>query len=87
MSSPALEAFLALLYTDPVVRERFLHDPAGEAALAGLGAEDVLALREIDRIGLRMASASYARKREARGRPRRSLRGFLLQCWRNLHKV
>ena len=33
---PTLESFLARLYTDAAARARFLEDPRGEAARAGL---------------------------------------------------
>src|SRR4051794_26869565 len=63
VSSPALETFLAKLYTDEEARVRFLADMRGEAARAGLSEAEVLALAHIDRIGLQMAAASYAHKR------------------------
>jgi len=66
MSSPLLEAFLALLYTDQAARRRFHADPAGEARLAGLGAEEVAALLRIDRPGLELAARSFAAKRAGR---------------------
>ena len=70
MSSPALEAFLARLYTDPTLLETFLADPAGTAGHSGLTQAEIMALQDIDRAGLRMAAASYANKR---GRRRKSL--------------
>ena len=83
MSSPALEAFLALLYTDAVVRERFLLAPEAEARKAGLSAADAAALGQIDRAGLQMAASSYARKRaqyvRRRGRFRQMMSGIWLR--------
>jgi hypothetical protein len=73
MSSPALETFLAALYTDANLRARFLADLRGEAARAGLEEADVAALVAIDRTGLHMAAASYAHKRAQHRRPRPSL--------------
>ncbi|MDC8760376.1 hypothetical protein [Janthinobacterium fluminis] len=82
MSSPALETFLARLYTDEALRLAFLDDPHGEAQRHGLPAHDVAALLAIDRIGLQMAAASFTAKRAGRAqRPpapslwRRLLRG------------
>ena len=73
MSSPALETFLAKLYTDAELRMRFLADMRGEAMLAGLSEADATALAAIDRTGLQMAAASYAHKRAQHRRPRASL--------------
>ena len=64
MSTPKLEQFLARIYVDPAARARFLANPRGEAARAGLPEDQCLALESIDRIGLEMAARSYARKRE-----------------------
>jgi hypothetical protein len=64
MSSPALERFLATIYVDPQARARFLKNPRGEAARAGLPEDQCVALESIDRVGLEMAARSYARKRE-----------------------
>lgn len=66
MSSPALETFLARLYTDPALLDAFLADPANAARKAGLAAAEVAALQNVDRAGLRMAAASYASKRNRR---------------------
>ena len=64
MSSPALEAFLAKLYTAAEARARFFVDMLREARSAGLTEAEATALLDIDRAGLEMAAASYARKRE-----------------------
>ncbi|MET3107939.1 hypothetical protein AAKU67_004376 [Oxalobacteraceae bacterium GrIS 2.11] len=68
MSSPKLEEFLAQLYTDVHLRERFLQDQVGTASSAALTADEVSALCQIDLAGLQMAAASYANKRESRRR-------------------
>ena len=81
MSSPALEAFLALLYTDAAVRERFLLDPESEARKAGLPATDAAALGQIDRAGLQMAASSYARKRAQYVRRRGWFRRIMSGIW------
>jgi hypothetical protein len=63
MNTPALERFLATLYTNAAARERFLADPRAEAARAGLSEEQCTAMERIDRVGLEMASRSFAKKR------------------------
>jgi hypothetical protein len=63
MNTPALERFLATIYVDAEARARFLADPRGEAMRAGLSDEQSQALESIDRVGLKMAAQSYARKR------------------------
>ncbi len=73
MSHVSMEAYLARLYTDAVTRECFLSDPEAAARAAGVSDEDIAALMRIDRSGLRMAAASYARKREQRCRQRPTL--------------
>jgi hypothetical protein len=73
MSSPALESFLARLYTDEQARARFLEDMRGEAERAGLSEADAAALAETDGTGLRMAAAGYAHKRARHRAPRLSL--------------
>ena len=78
MSSSAIEGYLARLYADKAAREKFLADPEGEARNAGLNDTDTLAMRAIDRVGLRMAGASYANKRAQHKRPRRKLVDALL---------
>ena len=66
--SIAFEAFLARLYTDAELRRRFLADPravagGGAGGGHGLSAEEIQALVDIDRVGLELAAASFARKR------------------------
>jgi uncharacterized protein (UPF0276 family) len=61
-----VEALLARLYTDAAARERWLADPDGESARAGLDAGGVAAMRRLDRAGLELAAISFAHKRQAR---------------------
>lgn len=70
--SAAFEAFLARIYTDAGARARFLEDPRGEAAGAGLDVHEQDALAAVDRVGLEMAARSFAAKRAAAPRPRRA---------------
>ena len=58
------EAVLARLYTDEAYRTAFLASPEEAARAEGLDATDCEALAAIDREGLDMAAASYARKRQ-----------------------
>lgn len=73
MSAPALEAFLARLYTDESALAKFLEAPTEAARAAGLDDAEVLALADADQIGLVMAAASYRAKRERRKSRRRLL--------------
>jgi hypothetical protein len=66
--SPAFEAFLARLYVDAPARRRFLEDPGGEAAAAGLAEEEIAAAIRIDRVGLELAAAGFAHKRRRQKR-------------------
>ena len=66
MSSPALEAYLARLYTDDALRHAFLLAPRAQALLHGLSAREADAMAAIDRVGLQMAAASYRAKRAGR---------------------
>ncbi|MBX7222117.1 MAG: hypothetical protein K1Y36_19350 [Blastocatellia bacterium] len=63
MNGENLEAFLARLYVDENLRERFLANPQAEAERAGLSSEESAALTQIDRVGLELAADSFARKR------------------------
>ena len=67
MSAPAMEAFLARLYTDHELRRAFLAAPAAVARSEGLNEASVLAMARIDRDGLQLAAQSYAGKRAAHG--------------------
>ena len=71
MSSPALEEFLARLYTDEPALAKFLQAPTEAARAASLNDAEVSALADADRIGLVMAAASYRAKRERRKLRRR----------------
>lgn len=87
MSSPALEACLAKLYTDDALRQAFLDDPQAQALLHGLTQEEAAAMAAIDRTGLQMAAASFHFKRAAHGgkvRPAQPSWRRLLQCWQRL---
>ena len=68
MSASRLEAFLAKIYVDEKARAKFLADPSGEAAKAGLTAKEVEAVERIDRVGLDLISKSLERKRRGRFR-------------------
>ena len=61
--TPRFEALLARIYVDPVARALALTDPRRLARDAGLDARETAALVGIDRAGLTLASASFARKR------------------------
>jgi hypothetical protein len=63
MSSPAIEAFLARLYTDGALLTAFLEAPDETARAAGLDAAAIAALCAIDRDGLAMAARSFRAKR------------------------
>lgn len=71
---PLHESALARLYSDPALAELALADPAAAARALGLGARGVAALQGLDRAGLALASASYARKRETVARLRAAQR-------------
>ncbi len=64
MSSPKLEEFMAWLYTDAGLRGQFLQDMAGTATNAGLTAEEVTAMCQVDLADLQIAAECYAKKRE-----------------------
>jgi hypothetical protein len=58
-----LERFLASLYTDDAMRTQFLSDPCLITSLWGLSREQAQSVAGIDRDGLRLAAASFARKK------------------------
>jgi uncharacterized protein (UPF0276 family) len=58
-----LEAYLARLYTDGDLRARFLAAPLAEARLAGFAPDEAQRIARLDRVGLGLAAASFARKR------------------------
>lgn len=66
MSSPALEAYLARLYTDDAVRDAFLRAPRAQALLHGLSPQEAEAMAAMDHVGLQMAAACYRAKRAGR---------------------
>ena len=66
MSSPALETYLARLYTDDALRAAFLLEPRAQALLHGLSPQEAEAMAAMDRVGLQMAAASYRSKRAGR---------------------
>ena len=76
MNTSAIEAYLALLYTDREACEAFLADPAGAARAAGLGEAEAAEMARVDPRALRLAARGFARKRAAR--PRRG------SWWRRL---
>ena len=81
MSSAPLETFLARLYTDPVALQRFIADPQGEAARAGLSAAESQAMAESDQVGLQMAAVSFGSKREQH---RKSRAPLYRRIWKGL---
>ncbi|WP_308921644.1 hypothetical protein [Janthinobacterium sp. J1-1] len=85
MSSPALEAYLAKLYTDDALRQAFLDAPQTQSVLHGLSPQEAEAMAAIDRIGLQMAAASFQHKRAAHGAHAKQQQGWwrrLLERWR-----
>jgi hypothetical protein len=68
MNDPKMERFLASLYVDARLRERFLIAPREEAARAGLTPEQCDAVAAIDRVGLKMAAHSFERKRQKKNK-------------------
>lgn len=82
MSAQSVEALLARLYTDRVLRARFIADPASVAAQAGLGPGEAAAFANIDRIGLELAAESYELKRMAHQRTPSGWREKLRQRYR-----
>jgi hypothetical protein len=64
----ALETFLARLYTDARFRSGFLAEPRTTAMAAGLDAEHVATLAQIDRVGLELMAESLEHKRRGRVR-------------------
>lgn len=86
MNTPELEHFLARVYTDRELRARFLDDPCGEAMRAGLTEEQGRALANVDRVGVTMASNSFARKRELKKRAS-IVRRFMLTMFSRLRAL
>ena len=78
--TPGFEAFVARLYIDGDARKRFLDDPRGEAAAAGLNDNEIAAAIRIDRAGLELAAVSFAHKRRRGGRAIHPI----VRAWRRL---
>ena len=71
--TPRFEHFVATLYVDEALRRRFVADARATAAAAGLTADDIEALADIDLTGLELAARSFAAKREMKPRRRSRL--------------
>jgi len=84
MSSPQLEQLLARLYTDAELRRQFLDDPRAVAVSANLADDEVDAMCNIDRTGLRMAAVSFESKRAQYRRRSRLVVSVLLNIARRL---
>jgi hypothetical protein len=67
MNDSQLEAFLARIYVDEKARAKFLADPRGEATKAGLTAQQVEDVVNIDREGLELFAHSLERKKQRAG--------------------
>ncbi|HLV85537.1 MAG TPA: DUF692 family protein [Candidatus Sulfotelmatobacter sp.] len=65
-SSARLQALLAGIYVDDLLRKNFLSSPLEFAQSQNLTAPEAEALAAIDRTGLEMAARSFARKRQLR---------------------
>jgi len=63
MSDSRLEVFLARIYVDQAAREKFLADPRGEAMRAGLLAQEIDSVVNLDREGLELFAHSLEHKR------------------------
>jgi len=87
MSSAALETFLARLYVEPVLREKFLRDPRAACADAQLTTEEATALAAIDHDGLALAASSFARKRASRRGSGVARRTYLSAVARVLYEI
>ena len=60
-----MEAFLARLYTDDILRAHFLASPMELALIEGFSIDQARLFEDVDRTGLGLAAASFARKRAA----------------------
>lgn len=67
MSSPALESFLARLYTDERVLKAFMTDPQRAMAGAGLSPGEERSIAALDRASLLLSAQSFEHKRMRRG--------------------
>ena len=78
----SVEDFLARLYTDRDLLERFLSDRAGESRKAGLAEPDIVAMCAVDGTGLCMAATSYAKKRDGHATRRQRPLGAIMRWLR-----
>jgi hypothetical protein len=60
------EQFVAALYTDAALRERFIADAGNTALAAGLSSDDAEELARMDMESLRLAARSFEKKRAAK---------------------
>jgi hypothetical protein len=82
MSSPALEAFLARLYTDEAALAAFLAAPQEVALAAGLDAATATELAAVDRSDLIAAAHSFRATRARRfGTQATGRRGWAARPW------
>ncbi len=82
MSAAVVEELLARLYTDEVLREKFLYDAERTIADLTLTDNERRAIVEMDRAGLAMAADSYAAKRRQRCSARvSSWRTIITRLW------
>jgi hypothetical protein len=65
MTTPRFERFLASLYAEDGLRQRFVADARATAAAEGLALHEIEALANIDLTGLELAARSYAAKRKS----------------------
>jgi hypothetical protein len=63
VNGATFESFLARIYVDADARAKFLADPRGEATRAGLAAQEVESVVNIDRVGLEMFAHSLRHKK------------------------
>jgi hypothetical protein len=69
MSLAQFEAFLGRLYVDAGARADLKANPRAESQKAGLSEEQCSSLKNLDWIGLEMASRTFAKKRQLKRRP------------------
>ena len=70
MSARALEEFLARLYTDAGLRQRFLSARERVARAANLDADEIASVLALDARDLELAARSFAHKRASAPRRR-----------------
>jgi hypothetical protein len=64
VNSPEIELFLARLYTDKILLERFISNPVGEMQKQRVSEKSIVDLSSVDMQGLIMAANSYKHKRQ-----------------------